>query len=107
MRLAADTIENAVPDIADEKMKKQNSTFSGSVKRIFENVIKEYLKDKTVLVCTHALQYIPMMDYVIHMIKNLSEAMYYCAIVEAMEKGENTSKIAINTATRGTAVTMP
>lgn len=47
------------------------------------------------------------MDYVVHMIKNLSEAMYYCAIVEAMEKGENTSKIAINTATHGTAVTMP
>ena len=36
-------------------------------KNIFEKVIKEYLKGKTVLLITHALQFIPMMDYVIHM----------------------------------------
>ena len=36
-------------------------------KNIFEKVIKEYLKGKTILVITHALQFIPMMDYVIHM----------------------------------------
>lgn len=46
------------------------------------------------------------MDYVVHMIKNLSEAMYYCTIVEAMEKGENVSKIAVDTASHGTIVTM-
>ena len=36
-------------------------------KNIFEKVIKEYLKGKTILLITHALQFIPMMDYVIHM----------------------------------------
>ena len=36
-------------------------------KNIFDNVIKKYLKGKTILVITHALQYLPMMDYVIKM----------------------------------------
>ena len=31
-------------------------------KNIFDNVIKKYLKGKTILVITHALQYLPMMD---------------------------------------------
>ena len=34
---------------------------------IFHNVIKSYLKSKTVLIATHALQYIPLMKHVIHM----------------------------------------
>ena len=34
---------------------------------IFNKVILGYLKGKTILIITHALQYIPMMDYVIHM----------------------------------------
>ena len=34
---------------------------------IFNKVILGYLRGKTILVITHALQYIPMMDYVIHM----------------------------------------
>ena len=33
---------------------------------IFNGLIKDYLKDKTVLVVTHALQYIPMMNKVIY-----------------------------------------
>ena len=33
---------------------------------IFNGLIKEYLKNKTVLVVTHALQYIPMMKKVIY-----------------------------------------
>ena len=36
-------------------------------KNIFEKVIKDYLKGKTILLITHSLQFIPMMDYVIHM----------------------------------------
>ena len=36
-------------------------------KKIFEKVIKEYLKGKTILIITRALQYIPMMDYIIKM----------------------------------------
>ena len=36
-------------------------------KNIFEKVIKKYLKGKTVLLITHALQYLSMMDYVIKM----------------------------------------
>ena len=38
-------------------------------KNIFEKVIKDYLKGKTILLITHSLQFIPMMDYVIHMKK--------------------------------------
>ena len=38
-------------------------------KNIFEKVIKEYLKGKTILLITHSLQFIPLMDYVIHMKK--------------------------------------
>ena len=38
-------------------------------KNIFEKVMKEYLKGKTILLITHSLQFIPMMDYVIHMKK--------------------------------------
>ena len=34
---------------------------------IFNKVILEYLKGKTILIITHALQFIPMMDFVIHM----------------------------------------
>ena len=36
-------------------------------KNIFEKVIKDYLKGKTILLITHSLQFVPMMDYVIHM----------------------------------------
>lgn len=32
---------------------------------IFKELIKDYLKDKTVLIITHALQYIPLMNKVI------------------------------------------
>ena len=38
-------------------------------KNIFEKVIKDYLKGKTILLITHSLQFIPLMDYVIHMKK--------------------------------------
>ena len=38
-------------------------------KNIFEKVMKDYLKGKTILLITHSLQFIPMMDYVIHMKK--------------------------------------
>ena len=34
---------------------------------IFHNVIKGYLKSKTILIATHALQYIPSFKHVIHM----------------------------------------
>ena len=34
---------------------------------IFNKVILEYLNGKTILIITHALQFIPKMDYVIHM----------------------------------------
>ena len=44
-------------------------------KNIFDNVIKKYLKGKTILVITHALQYLPMMDYVIKM--NEGKIEYY------------------------------
>ena len=36
-------------------------------KNIFDNVIKDYLKGKTILIITHALQYLSMMDYIIKM----------------------------------------
>ena len=38
-------------------------------KNIFEKVMKDYLKGKTILLITHSLQFIPMMDYIIHMKK--------------------------------------
>ena len=34
---------------------------------IFNRVIKEYLKGKTVIIVTHALQYIPLMTHICHM----------------------------------------
>lgn len=34
---------------------------------IFEKVISEYLKGKTVIIATHALQYIPFMNHVVHL----------------------------------------
>ena len=50
-------------------------------KNIFDNVIKKYLKGKTILVITHALQYIPMMDYVIKM--NEGKIEYYGNVEDA------------------------
>jgi len=50
-------------------------------RNIFEKVIKEYLKGKTVLIITHALQYIPMMDYVIRM--NEGEIEYFGNVKDA------------------------
>ena len=53
-------------------------------KNIFEKTIKEHLKGKTVLLVTHALQYIPMMDYIIKMNKGKIE--YYGNVKEAEEQ---------------------
>ena len=50
-------------------------------KNIFEKTIKEYLKGKTVLIITHALQYLPMMDYIIKMNKGKIE--YYGNVRDA------------------------
>ena len=50
-------------------------------KFIFEKTIKEYLKGKTILIITHALQYIPMMDYILKMNKGKIE--YYGSIQDA------------------------
>ena len=50
-------------------------------KNIFEKAIKEYLRGKTILLITHALQYLPMMDYVIKM--NEGEIEYYGNIKDA------------------------
>ena len=50
-------------------------------KNIFEKVIKEYLKGKTVLVITHALQFLPMMDYIIKM--NEGKIEYYGNVKDA------------------------
>ena len=50
-------------------------------KNIFDNVIKKYLKGKTILVITHALQYLPMMDYVIKM--NEGKIEYYGNVKDA------------------------
>ena len=52
-------------------------------KNIFDNVIKDYLKGKTILIITHALQYLPMMDYVIKMNEGKIE---YFGNVEDAEK---------------------
>ena len=65
---------------------------------IFHNVIKGYLKSKTVLITTHALQYIPFMKHVIHMDKGeidfigtANEAMrqYFYREFIKTEKNEN------------------
>ena len=50
-------------------------------KIIFEKVIKEYLKGKTILIITHSFQYISFMDYVIKMKEG--EIQYYGSIKEA------------------------
>ena len=50
-------------------------------KNIFEKAIKKYLKGKTILVITHALQYLPMMDYVIKMKEG--EIEYYGNVKDA------------------------
>ena len=50
-------------------------------KKIFDNVIKKYLKGKTILVITHALQYLPQMDYVIKMDEGKIE--YYGNVKDA------------------------
>ena len=51
---------------------------------IFNKVIKEYLKSKTVLIATHALQYIPFMKHVIHM--NNGEIDFIGTSQEAMRQ---------------------
>ena len=53
-------------------------------KYIFEKTIKEYLKGKTILVITHALQYIPMMDYILKMNKGKIE--FYGSIQDAQKQ---------------------
>ena len=50
---------------------------------IFNGLIKEYLKNKTVLVVTHALQYIPMMNKVIHI--DNGKIAFYGKPEDAME----------------------
>ena len=50
---------------------------------IFNGLIKEYLKNKTVLVVTHALQYIPMMNKVIYI--DGGKIMFYGKPEDAME----------------------
>ena len=50
-------------------------------KNIFEKVIKEYLKGKTLLIITQALPFITFMDYVIKM--NEGEIQYYGNIKDA------------------------
>ena len=53
-------------------------------KYIFEQTIKEYLKGKTILLITHALQYLPMMDYIIKMNKGKIE--YYGNVKDAQKQ---------------------
>ena len=53
-------------------------------KNIFEKVIKKYLKGKTILIITHALQYLPMMDYVISM--KDGEIKYYGNVKDAKKQ---------------------
>ena len=53
-------------------------------KSIFEKTIKENLKGKTILLITHALQYIPMMDFIIKMNKGKIE--YYGNVKDAEEQ---------------------
>ena len=50
---------------------------------IFNGLIKDYLKKKTVLVVTHALQYIPMMNKVIYI--DGGKIMFYGKPEDAME----------------------
>ena len=50
-------------------------------KNIFEKAIKGYLKGKTILIITHALNYIPMMDYVIRM--NEGKIQFFGNVKEA------------------------
>ena len=50
---------------------------------IFSGLIKDYLKKKTVLVVTHALQYIPMMNKVIYI--DGGKIMFYGKPEDAME----------------------
>ena len=50
-------------------------------KNIFDLVIKDYLKGKTILIITHALQFIPMMDYIIKMNEGIIE--YYGNVKDA------------------------
>ena len=50
---------------------------------IFNELIKEYLKNKTVLVVTHALQYIPLMNKVIYI--DDGKIMFYGKPEDAME----------------------
>ena len=50
-------------------------------KLIFYKTIKEYLNGKTILLITHALQYIPMMDYIIKM--NDGKIVYYGNVKDA------------------------
>jgi len=50
---------------------------------IFNGLIKDYLKNKTVLVVTHALQYIPMMNKVIYI--DGGKIMFYGKPEDAME----------------------
>ena len=50
---------------------------------IFNGLIKEYLKNKTVLVVTHALQYVPMMSKVIYI--DDGKIIFYGKPEDAME----------------------
>ena len=53
-------------------------------KNIFHNVIKNHLEPKTVLIATHALQYIPLMKHVIHMKDGKID--FYGTAKDAMEE---------------------
>ena len=53
-------------------------------KNIFEKTIKENLKGKTILLITHALQYIPMMDFIIKM--NRGKIEYYGNVKDTEEQ---------------------
>lgn len=70
------------------------------LKEIKDALIKSVYEKLDYLDCVHTEE----LGEVIDMIKDLSETMYYCSIVEAMEHGEDVTALTISHEAKGSTV---
>lgn len=70
------------------------------LKEIKNELVKKVYSEIENFDCLHTEE----LGEVIDMIKDLSEAIYYCFIVEAMENGDNTTAVAVAHETKNSTV---